>query len=71
MERVVLRQWIDSDLDPYSEMNSDPDVMRYFPALLTRSESEASLVRLRAAIDKHGWGLWQLKWMEHLRGSRD
>jgi RimJ/RimL family protein N-acetyltransferase len=61
MERVVLRQWIDSDSDPYSEMNSDPEVMRYFPALLTRSESEASLVRLRAAIDKDGWGLWAVE----------
>jgi RimJ/RimL family protein N-acetyltransferase len=58
MERIILRQWMDSDLEPYSEMNSDPAVMRYFPALLTKEESEASLRRLKKGIEEAGWGLW-------------
>src|SRR5262245_11972663 len=58
MEQLILRQWRDSDLDPYAEMNADPEVMRHFPALLTRAETGASLERLRRAIDERGWGLW-------------
>jgi RimJ/RimL family protein N-acetyltransferase len=58
MEQIVLRQWRDSDLEPYAAMNADPEVMRHFPALLTRAETAASLERLRRAIDERGWGLW-------------
>jgi len=58
MEKVALRQWNDSDLEPYAAMNADPEVMRYFPALLTQAESAASMERLRRAIDERGWGLW-------------
>ncbi|HZR16621.1 MAG TPA: GNAT family N-acetyltransferase [Verrucomicrobiae bacterium] len=58
MEQIVLRQWQDSDLEPYAVMNSDPEVMRYFPRPLTREESAASLGRLRRSIDERGWGLW-------------
>ena len=39
-------------------MNADPDVMRHFPKRLTPEESAASLRRLRADIDRRGWGVW-------------
>lgn len=55
---IVLRQWTDSDLGPYAEMNSDPEVMRFFPAPLTRAQSIESMARLRAEIESRGWGLW-------------
>jgi RimJ/RimL family protein N-acetyltransferase len=58
MEQLTLRQWRDSDLEPFAEMNADPEVMRYFPALLTKDESAASMERQRRAIDQRGWGLW-------------
>jgi len=56
----ILRQWRDSDLEPYAAMNSHPEVMRYFPSLLSREQSEASLVGQRALIEQRGWGLWAL-----------
>jgi RimJ/RimL family protein N-acetyltransferase len=58
MEQVTLRQWRDSDLEPYAAMNADAEVMRYFPSLLTHDQSEASLVRQRTLIEQRGWGLW-------------
>jgi len=61
MEDLVLRQWRDSDLEPFSEMNADPEVMRHFPALMTQAESEAALRRLRKVIDDSGWGLWAVE----------
>jgi RimJ/RimL family protein N-acetyltransferase len=60
MEQISLRQWRDSDLDPYSAMNADPEVMRYFPSTWNREQSEASLKRQRSLIAERGWGLWAL-----------
>jgi len=60
MEQVTLRQWRDSDLELYAAMNADPEVMRYFPSLLTYERTKASLVRQRTFIEQRGWGLWAL-----------
>lgn len=56
--RVLLRQWNDSDLEPFAAMNADPEVMRFFPRPLTRDESVAAMVRIRDRIADRGWGLW-------------
>jgi RimJ/RimL family protein N-acetyltransferase len=58
---LLLRQWKETDLEPYIAMNADPEVMRYFPALLSRDESVASFERLRRAIDQRGWGVWAVE----------
>jgi hypothetical protein len=39
--RLLLRQWRDADLEPFAALNADEEVMRYFPAPLARSESDA------------------------------
>jgi ribosomal-protein-alanine N-acetyltransferase len=35
--------------------------MRYFPAPLTRDQSDALADRARAHVDEHGWGLWAVE----------
>lgn len=60
MNLIKLRQWRDSDVGPFAAMNSDPEVMRYFPAALTREQSVAWLERQRGLIEERGWGLWAL-----------
>lgn len=40
-ERLVLRRWREDDREPFAAMNADPEVMRYFPSVLTRAESDA------------------------------
>jgi RimJ/RimL family protein N-acetyltransferase len=57
-QRLVLRQWRDDDLAPFAALNADPDVMRHFPSVLTRAESDALALGARALIDTRGWGLW-------------
>ena len=42
-------------------MNADPEVMRYFVAPLTRSESNAFADRIQAGIASDGFGLWALE----------
>lgn len=61
IENVSLRQWRDSDLEPYADMNRDPEVMRFFPSVLDRAHSQASLERQRRFIAERGWGLWAVE----------
>ncbi len=60
-ERLLLRQWRDADLEPFAALNADPDVMRYFPAPMTREQSDAFAERIRAQIAGRGWGLWAVE----------
>lgn len=60
-ERLLLRQWQERDLEPFAELNSDAEVMRYFPAMLAREESDALATAIRRALEKQGWGLWAVE----------
>ena len=57
----MLRQWKESDLEPFAEMNADPEVMCYFPAPMTRSESQDTLRRIQEEMDQLGWGVWAVE----------
>ena len=59
--RCVLRQWQDSDLEPWTLMNADPEVRRYFPELLDAERASAEAGRCRDAIAQRGWGMWALE----------
>jgi ribosomal-protein-alanine N-acetyltransferase len=59
--RVLLRQWRDADLAPFAALNADPVVMEYFPATLTRAESDAAAARIRRELAERGFGLWALE----------
>jgi len=61
-ERLILRQWQTSDLEPFAKLNADPDVMRYFPASLSREESDNLANRFKNIIDNNdGWGFWAVE----------
>jgi 3-dehydroquinate dehydratase/shikimate dehydrogenase len=57
-DRLILRPWRESDLDPFAAMNADPDVMRFFPRTLDREASDAMAHRISLMLDEQGWGLW-------------
>ena len=60
-DRLLLRQWRDADREPFAAMNADPEVMRYFPKLLTREESDALIDNQGLVLDLRGWGLWAVE----------
>ena len=60
-ERLLLRRWRDADLEPFAGLNGDPETMRYFPAPLTREESDALADVIRRQLDAQGWGLWAVE----------
>lgn len=60
-ERLLLRRWKASDREPFARMNADPEVMRYFPRLLTRDESDAVIERADREFDSRGYGRWAVE----------
>ncbi|WP_288130046.1 GNAT family N-acetyltransferase [Microbulbifer sp.] len=63
-ERLQLRQWRNEDREPFAAMNADPRVMEFFPALLSREESDAAIDRQITHIEKYGWGFWAVERLE-------
>jgi RimJ/RimL family protein N-acetyltransferase len=59
--RLLLRQWRDEDLPEFAVMCADPQVMRYFPAPLSRLESASLIGRVREHFAEHGFGFWALE----------
>jgi RimJ/RimL family protein N-acetyltransferase len=57
-DRLVLRPWTRADREPFAAMNADPRVMEYFPALLSRAESDATADRIERHFEERGFGLW-------------
>ncbi|MGA3235151.1 MAG: GNAT family N-acetyltransferase [Bryobacteraceae bacterium] len=53
--RLRLRDWRDQDREPFYRMNSDPRVMEFFPAPLSREESDALVDRIEAHQQRHGF----------------
>lgn len=64
-ERFLLRRWRDSDRLPFQQMNSDPRVMEFFPALLSPAESDALVDRAHANFDHHGFGPFAVELLEN------
>lgn len=59
--RLILRQWQESDYEPYILLNADKEVMEFFPLTSTRDESLAQIVRLTAHVDQHGYGFFAVE----------
>jgi RimJ/RimL family protein N-acetyltransferase len=59
--RLLMRQWRDDDLKVFAAMCADPQVMRYFPAPLSRLESAKLIGRIRGHFAEYGFGLWALE----------
>jgi RimJ/RimL family protein N-acetyltransferase len=60
-ERLLLRQWRESDRSPFAALNADAEVMACFPALLDRQASDELADRCQALIAARGWGFWAVE----------
>ena len=57
-ERLVLRDWRESDRDAWAALNADPAVREFFPTVLTREQSDEAFERISGSLAERGWGLW-------------
>jgi ribosomal-protein-alanine N-acetyltransferase len=62
-ERIRFRYWEYDDLDFVFRMNSDREVMRFFPAVMTKEESRVFIERVRDRYeeDPFSWYAAELK----------
>lgn len=60
-ERLVLRPWREDDLGPFAALNADPETMRFFPAPLSRVESDALVERMVLTFAESGMGMWAVE----------
>ncbi|MBV2156504.1 GNAT family N-acetyltransferase [Kitasatospora sp. SUK 42] len=56
-ERLLIRRWRESDLVPWAAMNADPEVREHLGGILTREQSDSSVARFEAELERrgHGW----------------
>jgi len=59
--RLRLRQWQPADYPLFAAVNADPEVMAYYPALLSEAESNVLADKIRGLIAQRGWGLWAVE----------
>jgi RimJ/RimL family protein N-acetyltransferase len=65
-DRLLMRRWLASDLDPFTALNSDPEVMRHVGGTLDRDQTAALIRRIESHFDTYGFGLWAV---EHRRDA--
>ena len=66
--RLVLREWSDSDADPFAALCADVEVMEFFPSTMSREESSAMIDRVSQRISDDGFGLWAVEIDGHFAG---
>ena len=57
-ERLILRTWIDADLQPMLDINQDPKVMEYFPSLQDLKTTKSFLTKVNNHLNEHGYSLY-------------
>jgi len=59
--RLILRDWRDSDVEAYVQMNADPRVTKFFPHRYTRERSETTAAMIREQLARNGYGWWAVE----------
>lgn len=63
-ERLGFRNWTKSDLTELAKINADPEVMEYFPKLLTEKETSEFIDRLIKHYDNNGYNYFATEILE-------
>nr|WP_221227449.1 GNAT family N-acetyltransferase [Stakelama sediminis] len=58
---MILRAWRDADRAPFHAICSDPRVMVHLGPLLSRTESDAGIDRMRGHLAAHGYCFWAVE----------
>jgi RimJ/RimL family protein N-acetyltransferase len=59
-ERLLLREFVPEDVDALALVLSDPEAMRYYPAVLSRAGVASWIERNRRRYADAGHGLWAM-----------
>ena len=59
--RLILREWQESDYEPFIALNADGSVMEFFPEVLSPEKTQAQIERITAHFEKYGFGFFALE----------
>lgn len=59
--RLILRDWIATDMPPYILLNNNAEVMEFFPSIMTAVETMEQVERVNNHIEKHGYGFFAVE----------
>ena len=57
-DRLILRTWVDEDLESMLAINQDPQVMEYFPSLQDLDMTKNFIDKVNAHFKNHGYSLY-------------
>lgn len=57
-DRLLLRRWQESDLEPFIKMNQDAEVMRYFPDIMNPEQTIDLYNRIQQEFLEYNYGLY-------------
>ena len=60
-ERLILRQWKETDRNTFAELNGDPENLKFFPYVLTRKQSDEFINKTIDHINKNQYGLFAIE----------
>ena len=60
-ERLGFRNWYKNDLDAFSKLNADADVMEHFPYSLKKSETASFIERLQNHYSNKGYNYFAVE----------
>ncbi|HMZ63329.1 MAG TPA: GNAT family N-acetyltransferase [Leptospiraceae bacterium] len=60
-QRLLFRNWIESDRELLIQMNSDLRVMEFFPRTFTSEESSEWMSRMQLNIKNNGYGFYSVE----------
>lgn len=63
--RLQLRDWEETDLEPFSQLNADEKVMTYFPKTLSTEETNVFYKSIISEIKECGFGLYAVEVKEN------
>ncbi|KAA3600851.1 MAG: N-acetyltransferase [Calditrichaeota bacterium] len=63
-ERLGFRLWLEEDSIPFAKMNSDSEVMEFFPKTLTLEESNHLVKKIKSMFSQYEYGLYAVDELE-------
>ncbi|MFC7358265.1 GNAT family N-acetyltransferase [Jejudonia soesokkakensis] len=64
-KRFGLRNWKENDIEPFAEMCADPKVMKYFPSVLSETETKQLVSRLQNHFEEYRFTYFAIEALEN------
>ena len=62
-ERLGFRNWKEADKAGFAEMNANPEVFRFFPSILTKEQSDASVEKFITSLAHNGFTFYAVDYL--------